>query len=229
PTPLDQKLRSLEHFRSAMRFPAVERYACAICGELHFLADLALNCLEDPDGDSLGSHKLYLDLRATIDSQVTWLDQLRTTLHVDNVLDHHRCDIRGLENVPLEVSAVNIDERYIIACSDCFGAVLNGKVPATAFANDLQIGDIPAEIAAMTLPERLLLAINRVRTLLYKLQAQLAKGVDEQYTKAVGHIIAFLQDVPGTLHALPSPLLSLVDMISVLFVGPHLPRGDEWW
>ena len=39
PVPLDRKMRSLAQFRAALKFPAVERCSCAICGERVFVGD----------------------------------------------------------------------------------------------------------------------------------------------------------------------------------------------
>src|SRR5882762_4091806 len=44
------------------------------------------------------------------------------------------------------------------ACHDCLRALRNNQTPALSLANGMWIGDVPPELAILTLPEKVLVA-----------------------------------------------------------------------
>lgn len=121
-------------------------------------------------------------------------------------------------------------------CVECFRALSSDKIPAFALANGLWIGEIPHELAYLTLPERLLIAKYFPAAYIIKLYPKKkgARHWDKRqlYSGLKGNVSTYQLDqkqiasmVDGTI--MPQQSRVLAATIGITFVGPkNLPdRG----
>jgi hypothetical protein len=84
------------------------------------------------------------------------------------------------------------------------------------------LGDVPAELQNLTIPEEKLLSLYRHNSCVIKLHSPFHSATTSQ-TALKGNCITFLQNIPNIVTSLPLALDDLCDTIKVIFVGARPP------
>ena len=85
------------------------------------------------------------------------------------------------------------------------------------------LGDVPAELQGLTIPEEKLISLYRHNSCIIKLHSPFHTTTTAQ-TALKGNCITFLQNVPNIVNSLPLKLDDLCDTLKVIFVGAHPPE-----
>lgn len=117
-------------------------------------------------------------------------------------------------------------------CNECSRALTNNSMPKHALANNLWIGDVPHELAILTLPEQLLVSRYFPRCYVFKLYPKdhhasnpnhLQRGMTGNVSLYNMNTDAVVMMLEGQL--LPHPAVSLASVIAVTYVGTKkLPK-----
>ncbi|KAG2339460.1 hypothetical protein BDR05DRAFT_1003412 [Suillus weaverae] len=117
-------------------------------------------------------------------------------------------------------------------CNECSWALTNNLMPKLALANNLWIGDVPHELAILTLPEQLLVSCYFPRCYVFKLYPKdyhasnpnhLQRGMTGNVSLYNMNTDAVVMMLEGQL--LPHPAVSLASVIAVTYVGTKkLPK-----
>jgi hypothetical protein len=108
-------------------------------------------------------------------------------------------------------------------CQKCHSALLKGYIPKFSAANNMWLGDIPAELRGLTIPEEKLISLYRHNSCIIKLHSPFHSTTTAQ-AALKGNCITFLQNVPNIVNSLPLTLDDLCDTLKVIFVGAHPPE-----
>lgn len=100
-----------------------------------------------------------------------------------------------------------------------------GLLPTFSIANNLQIGTTPPELTNLTLPEKLLISINRPKLHVRKLVSYSGPGTTQKGLK--GNTITFPQDIEQIAKTLPANPDILVDHLKVVFIGSGRPTHEQ--
>jgi hypothetical protein len=138
--------------------------------------------------------------------------------------------INGMLLHPAGVTA----DRSAKVCMECSKALSSDRLPTFALANGLWVGEVPHELAYLTLPERLLIAKYFPSAYIIKLYPK-KKGARfwdkrQMYSGLKGNVSTYQLDqneiasmVDGTL--MPQQSKVLAATIGITFVGPkNLPE-----
>ncbi|CAF3374280.1 unnamed protein product, partial [Rotaria sp. Silwood2] len=109
-----------------------------------------------------------------------------------------------------------------ILCQKCHGALSKGSIPKFSAANNTWLGDIPAELQGLTIPEQKLISLYRHNSCIIKLHSPFHSTTTAQ-TALKGNCITFVQNVPNIVHSLPLTLDDLCDTLKVIFIGARPP------
>jgi hypothetical protein len=85
------------------------------------------------------------------------------------------------------------------------------------------LGDIPAELQGLTIPEEKLISLYRHNSCIIKLHSPFHSPTTAQ-TALKGNCISFLQNVPNIVNSLPLTLDDLCDTLKVIFIGARPPE-----
>ena len=107
-------------------------------------------------------------------------------------------------------------------CDKCQGALMKKSIPKFSPANNMWIGDVPAALEGLTIPEEKLISLYRHNSCVIKLNSPFHSAATAQ-SAIKGNCISFLQNVPNIVDSLPLALDELCDTIKVIFVGAHPP------
>ncbi|CAF1375663.1 unnamed protein product [Rotaria sordida] len=107
-------------------------------------------------------------------------------------------------------------------CQKCYGALSKGHIPKFSAANNMWLGDIPAELQGLTIPEEKLISLYRHNSCIIKLHSPFHSTATAQ-TALKGNCITFLQNVPNIINSLPLKLDDLCDTFKVIFIGARPP------
>jgi hypothetical protein len=108
-------------------------------------------------------------------------------------------------------------------CQKCYGALLKEHIPKFSVANDMWLGDVPAELQNLTIPEEKLISLYRHNSCVIKLHSPFHSTTTSQ-TALKGNCITFLQNIPNIVTSLPLALDDLCDTLKVIFVGARPPE-----
>ncbi|CAF3989722.1 unnamed protein product [Rotaria sp. Silwood1] len=92
-----------------------------------------------------------------------------------------------------------------ILCQKCHGALYKESIPKFSAANNMWLGDIPAELQELTIPEEKLISLYRHNSCIIKLLSPFYSTTTAQ-TALKGNCITFLQNVPNIVNCLPLTL-----------------------
>jgi len=113
-------------------------------------------------------------------------------------------------------------------CDECLTNLRKNRLPRLALANNMWIGDIPFELAVLTLPERVLIARNFPAAHIVKL-FPLKKGAPSTNCALRGNVSTYRLDmdeiadmVQGNI--MPNPSQILASTIGVTIIGPKNVR-----
>jgi len=84
------------------------------------------------------------------------------------------------------------------------------------------LGDIPAELQGLTIPEEKLISLYRHNSCIIKLHSPFHSTTTAQ-AALKGNCITFLQNVPNIVNSLPLTLDDLCDTLKVIFIGARPP------
>jgi hypothetical protein len=105
-------------------------------------------------------------------------------------------------------------------CQKCHDALSKERIPKFSAANGMWLGDDPAELQDLTIPEEKLISLYRHNSCVIKLQSPFHSATTSQ-TALKGNCITFLQNIPNIVNSLPLKLDDLCDTLKVIFVGSH--------
>jgi len=108
-------------------------------------------------------------------------------------------------------------------CQKCHDALSKERIPKFSAANGMWLGDIPAELQGLTIPEEKLISLYRHNSCVIKLQSPFHSVATSQ-TALKGNCITFLQNIPNIVNSLPLKLDDLCDTLKVIFVGARPPE-----
>ncbi|CAF3928659.1 unnamed protein product [Rotaria sordida] len=108
-------------------------------------------------------------------------------------------------------------------CQKCHDALSKGYIPKFSPANDMWLGDVPAELQGLTIPEQKLISLYRHNSCVIKLQSPFHSTTTSQ-TALKGNCITFIQNIPNIVNSLPLKLNDLCDTLKVIFVGSRPPE-----
>jgi len=118
-----------------------------------------------------------------------------------------------------EIHGPIIDTNCKHVCCECVTFLKKKKMPPTALANGLWIGDIPKELSDLTFVERLLVA--RIRS--NRCIVHVLKGGWKMRANA----IMFPTPVPKICNILPPPIEELDEVIAFMFTGVAQPTTED--
>ena len=108
-------------------------------------------------------------------------------------------------------------------CQKCYGALSKERIPKFSVANDMWLGEVPAELQDLTIPEEKLVSLYRHNSCVIKLHSPFHSATTSQ-AALKGNCITFLQNIPNIVTSLPLALDDLCDTINVIFVGARPPE-----
>ena len=111
-------------------------------------------------------------------------------------------------------------------CLKCHEALSKGQVPKFSPANHVWLGDTPAELQDLTIPEEKLISLYRHNSCIIKLYSPFHSTTTAQ-AALKGNCITFLQNVPNIVKSLPLSLDDLCETLKVIFVGSQPPKRLE--
>ncbi|CAF2181151.1 unnamed protein product, partial [Rotaria magnacalcarata] len=108
-------------------------------------------------------------------------------------------------------------------CQKCDSSLSHGHIPKFSPANDIWLGDIPAELKDLTIPEEKLISLYRHSSCVIKLRSPFHSATTAQ-SAMKGNCITFLQNVPNIVNSLPLSLNDLCNTIKIIFFGAKRPE-----
>jgi len=107
-------------------------------------------------------------------------------------------------------------------CQKCHDALSKEHIPKFSVANNMWLGDVPAELQGLTIPEEKLISLYRHNSCIIKLHSPFHSTTTAQ-TALKGNCITFLQNLPNIVDSLPLTLDDLCDTLKVIFIGARPP------
>jgi hypothetical protein len=107
-------------------------------------------------------------------------------------------------------------------CLTCHELLSKENIPQFSPANNVWLGDIPAELQGLTIPEEELISFYRHNSCIIKLHSPLHSTTTAQAALR-GNCITFLQNIPKSANSLPLTLDDLCDTLKLIFVGANPP------
>jgi hypothetical protein len=108
-------------------------------------------------------------------------------------------------------------------CQKCHDALSKEHIPKFSVANNMWLGNVPAELQGLTIPEEKLISLYRHNSCIIKLHSPFHSTTTAQ-AALKGNCISFLQNVPNIVNSLPLTLDDLCDTLKVIFVGARPPE-----
>ncbi|KAF8123281.1 hypothetical protein EV363DRAFT_1088543, partial [Boletus edulis] len=118
-------------------------------------------------------------------------------------------------------------------CNECLRALKANTTPKLALANNMWIGEVPHELAVLTLPEQLLIARHYPRCYVVKLYPRdghisnpehLQRGMAGNVTLYNMNTDAIVGMLEGQL--MPQPVVQLASVLAITYIGQkNLPKS----
>ena len=108
-------------------------------------------------------------------------------------------------------------------CQNCSDALSKEKIPKFSAANNMWLGNIPAELQGLTIPEQKLISLHRHNSCVIKLHSPFHTATTAQGALK-GNCITFLQNMPNIVNSLPLTIDDLCDTLKVIFIGARPPQ-----
>ena len=167
----------------------IEEAGCAICGQLVILSNLI---------------KLK-DVKCSLDPLV----RVGVT----------RLPRKSADDPIEEIQGPIINKNCKHACQECISYLEKKKMPPTALANGLWVGEVPKQLSDLTFVERLL--VSRVRS--NRCIVHVLKGGWKMRANA----IMFPTPIPKVCNILPPPIQELDEVIAFMFTGVAQPTLED--
>lgn len=111
-------------------------------------------------------------------------------------------------------------------CLKCYQALSKNRIPKFSPSNNAWLGDIPAELNDLTIPEEKLISLYRHNSCIVKLYSPF-RAVTTAQRALRGNCITFLQNIPNVASSLPLKPEDLSETLKVIFVGAYPPKRIE--
>jgi hypothetical protein len=153
--------------------------------------------------------------------------------------------LHGVMLEPAGVSVSENNETGLRMCKPCHREICNGKLPASAMANDLYVGPVPPELADLTFIEEALIARRQAKCTIIHLKEdqgrergqrkkdgrmksgpRIAPNLGTTQRGLSGNVIVFPQNPSDLGRYLPRSLEDTITPICVVFVGTEPPDRD---
>src|SRR3984957_4650754 len=215
----------IKRFRECTSSSSLRSFTCASCSENKLLSERTILSNEEFDEHILDRPDTAGADIGRVPSE-RWLDSDPRYAPPILSLQHHPSDIlvdlHGVQSDP------DTGLTLYSFCNHCYSSIKNNKLPALSLANRLYLGDIPDELADLTVVEQSVIARCRATCYIIKLKedgSQLELETSQRGFK--GHVIVYPQDPSAIAQKLPPAMEEIVSPICVLFVGSKIP--DERW
>lgn len=184
--------------------------SCASCAEACLLLDTAKIKLSDID--------------------LSVLDKRDTEYHINGPISSAPCPSQP--DIIVTEKGLSIDddtgELFVTLCKLCHSSIRSNKLPPLALANDMILGNIPHELADLTVVEEAMIAQCRAKCWVIQLKEEHSELMVPNAQRGVrGHIIIYPQRPSAIATILPPSLEEVSTPICVVFVGAS-PPSKEW-
>ncbi|KAF5332441.1 hypothetical protein D9758_015134 [Tetrapyrgos nigripes] len=192
PAPLDRTTshKALTNTCKRMRPEFFEEAGCAVCGQL------------------------------TPARQLTRLKSVKRLLRVLDATGVTRQERRSATDKIRELTSPVIDYQCNRLCDSCRKTLTKGKVPETALARGLWLGNVPDELSSLRYFEKVL--VSRVRHT--NCFVRIATG----RKKMKAHVMAFETPIPKVYDILPPPREDVEEVLAIMWSGPARPNKPEY-
>ncbi|KAF8313902.1 uncharacterized protein EI90DRAFT_2948963 [Cantharellus anzutake] len=138
----------------------------------------------------------------------------------------------GLLVIKAAIRETEEGARYMGVCYECLASLKRNKMPLFSLTNGLWVGDIPDEIADLTIPEQMLLALVYPHCFVFKMHPVNSRGIDPDSMQRgmVGNVTSYDMDTGEIIDMLegrkmPRRTRILSSVIAVTYLGRgHLPK-----
>lgn len=148
------------------------------------------------------------------------LKNIKRRLHILKASGVTRIERSSDRRAVSEFSGPVLDYGCKNVCESCRSSIVAGKVPKSALANGLWLGDVPPALKRLNFVERLLVARIRHTRCYTRVTAS---GL----SKMKAHVIAFQAPVEKVYDMLPPPSEDLDDVLAILFTGNCHPTEAD--
>src|ERR1700722_8524980 len=215
----------IKRFRECTSSSSLRSFTCASCSENKLLSERTILSNEEFDEHILDRPDTAGADIGRVPSE-RWLDSDPRYAPPILSLQHHPSDIlvdlHGVQSDP------DTGLTLYSFCNHCYSSIKNNKLPALSLANRLYLGDIPDELADLTVVEQSVIARCRATCYIIKLKEEnshLELSTSQRGFK--GHVIVYPQDPSAIAQKLPPAMEEIVPPICVLFVGSNVPT-EQW-
>ncbi|CAF4618095.1 unnamed protein product [Rotaria sp. Silwood1] len=231
PEPISHDLKKtcLQQFLQQMSMSALAEVTCAVCNvrslvqtskkvPISKIPNIHLLKVSDELKDLILSTQSSV-LRHSID------DTIQMTGHVQNSTSFNSASFYYENGIILYTNGLHQENKTHMStlCQKCHVALTKGIIPKFSAANNMWLGDVPAELQDLTIPEEKLISLYRHNSCVIKLHSPFHSTTTAQ-TALKGNCITFLQNVPDIVNSLPLQLEDLYDTLKVIFIGAHSPE-----
>lgn len=148
------------------------------------------------------------------------LKNIKRLLHVLKAPGITRIERSSLDRPIREFSGPVLDHGCSKVCETCRTSIVGGKVPKSALANGMWLGDVPPSLARLNFVEKMLVARIRHTRCYTRVTAS---GL----SKMKAHVIAFQAPVEKVYDMLPPPAEELDDVLAILYTGSCHPTEND--
>ncbi|CAF4613740.1 unnamed protein product [Rotaria sp. Silwood2] len=235
PIPRDLKETRLQQFLEQMSMSVLAEATCAVCNACTPAKDSKkISISKIPNIHLLKVSEELNDLIINIqstslqnsrrDTEIFTNNDIETTERSTNPSTFDLPSFYYQNNVILYKSGLFQQNKVDMCtlCQKCHGALSKGSIPKFSAANNMWLGDIPAELQGLTIPEHKLISLYRHNSCIIKLHSPFHSTTTAQ-TALKGNCITFVQNVPNIVNSLPFTLEDLCDTLKVIFIGARPP------
>ncbi|CAF3848636.1 unnamed protein product [Rotaria sp. Silwood1] len=236
PIPRDLKETRLQQFLEQMSMPVLAEATCAVCNvRIPAKDSKKIPISKIPNIHLLKVSEELTDLIKSIQSTSLQHSRRDTEISANNnntkITEHAKSpstfdspSFYSQNDVILYKSGLFQQNKVdmCVLCQKCHGALSKGSIPKFSAANNMWLGDIPAELQGLTIPEEKLISLYRHNSCIIKLHSPFHSTTTAQ-TALKGNCITFLQNVPNIINSLPLKLDDLCDTLKVIFIGARPP------
>ena len=249
PTPISKKIKEncLSEFSKRMSMNSLREQVCVVCNARYnerTMHDMLLSNIKD------GLLKPHANLLGTIPGTESVRPQNSDFEEETNTLNgkckseyclrfsenshFSACQKSTLTNATYQISNERMvyregllpndsqSEADCRMCHECWLAISKGKISKFSPANGMWIGDVPAQLNGLTIPEQKLISLYRHNSCIIKLHSPWHSPSTAQ-PALKGNCITFPQNLSNIATSLPLSPAELSSSIKIIFVGSSIP------
>ncbi|CAF2657391.1 unnamed protein product [Rotaria sp. Silwood2] len=233
--PRDLKETRLQQFLEQMSMSVLAEATCAVCNvrtpakhskkiSISKIPNIHLLKVSEELNDLIINIQSTSLQNSRRDTEMFTNSDIETTEHDTNPSTFDSASFYCQNNVILYKSGLFQQNKVDMCtlCQKCHGALSKGSIPKFSAANNMWLGDIPAELQGLTIPEQKLISLYRHNSCIIKLHSPFHSTTTVQ-TALKGNCITFVQNVPNIVNSLPLTLDDLCDTLKVIFIGARPP------